>query len=367
MQIRPQSGHSQHLREMTMSTDSQTSSSFRLVRRGYEPIDVDRRIAELLNHSGGLQQQVVSLTSKVRELEATAAYHEAELATAPAPVPTFGDLGARVGKILELAEEEAADIRLAAKNDFEARLQEAETAAERVRREADEYANSRRQAVEAEAASLMQEARRKAEQMHDETERDSSARRAEADAVFEDQQAKAAQAAADFETTLADRRKRVEQEFAAQFDTARNQLAEAQEHLEKTRGEAQRIRSDAELGAKRVVEDAEKSASDIVAQARAHADRIKAESDRELVAATQRRDSINVQLTNVRQMLATLTNVAPADLVLRTGGLVGDAEAVAADASGEVDEVVEAAEADVDEAADVVEAVDAQDDEAAEG
>ena len=75
---------------------------------------MDRRIAELLNHSGGLQQQVVSLTSKVRELEATAAYHEAELATAPAPVPTFGDLGARVGKILELAEEEAADIRLAA-------------------------------------------------------------------------------------------------------------------------------------------------------------------------------------------------------------------------------------------------------------
>lgn len=352
-----------------MSTDSaQASSSFRLVRRGYEPIDVDRRIAELLNHSGGLQQQVVSLTAKVRELEATAAYHESELANAPAPVPTFTDLGARVGKILELAEEEAADIRLAAKSDFEARLQEAEQVAERVRREADEYANSRRQAVEAEAASLMKEARSKADQLHEETERDASARRAEADAVFEEQQAKAAQAAADFETTLAERRKRVEQEFAAQFDTARNQLGEAQEHLEKTRSEAQRIRGDAELGAKRVVEDAEKSAADIVAQARAHADRIKAESDRELVAATQRRDSINVQLTNVRQMLATLTNVAPADLVLRTGGLVGDGDAEPGPSAREVAESAPTAEAAEAEAADLVEeAVEASDGDATVG
>jgi hypothetical protein len=40
------------------------------------------------------------------------------------------------------------------------------------------------------------------------------------------------------------------------------------------------------------------------------ADRIRAESDRELAAATQRRDAINAQLTNVRQMLATLSGTA---------------------------------------------------------
>ncbi|MEO8889588.1 MAG: hypothetical protein ABI301_02055, partial [Jatrophihabitantaceae bacterium] len=49
-----------------------------------------------------------------------------------------------------------------------------------------------------------------------------------------------------------------------------------------------------------------------VAEAISRADRIRAESDRELVAASQRRDSINAQLTNVRQMLATLSGTTPA-------------------------------------------------------
>jgi vacuolar-type H+-ATPase subunit E/Vma4 len=52
--------------------------------------------------------------------------------------------------------------------------------------------------------------------------------------------------------------------------------------------------------------DAERKAEQIVADAMERADRIRAESDRELAAATQRRNAINAQLSNVRQMLATL-------------------------------------------------------------
>jgi hypothetical protein len=50
-----------------------------------------------------------------------------------------------------------------------------------------------------------------------------------------------------------------------------------------------------------------------VAQAKVQAERIRTESERELSASTQRRDSINAQLTNVRQMLATLTGAALPD------------------------------------------------------
>jgi hypothetical protein len=53
-----------------------------------------------------------------------------------------------------------------------------------------------------------------------------------------------------------------------------------------------------------------------VSDAKAAAAKVRADSDRELSAATQRRDSINAQLANVRQMLATLTGgttVAVAD------------------------------------------------------
>ena len=56
--------------------------------------------------------------------------------------------------------------------------------------------------------------------------------------------------------------------------------------------------------------DAERKAEQIVADAMERADRIRSESDRELAAATQRRDAINAQLTNVRQMLATLSGTS---------------------------------------------------------
>ena len=56
--------------------------------------------------------------------------------------------------------------------------------------------------------------------------------------------------------------------------------------------------------------DAEERATTMVAEARATADRVRAESERELAAAAQRRDSINAQLSNVRQMLATLSGTS---------------------------------------------------------
>lgn len=321
-------------------------ASFRLVRRGYEPTEVDQRITDLMKQAGASQQRIVELTGRVRELETA----QALAADAPAPTaaPTFADLGARVGQILSLAEDEAAEIRTNAKADFEDRLREAEQTAERVRSEADAYAQQRRQDADVEAKALVDNAHRRADELHEEAKRDAEARRAEADALYEAQQAKAAQAAADFETTLAERRDRVEREFASQFETTRSQLDEAQAHLEQTRNEAQRIRNDAEIGGRRLVEDAQKEAAEIVAQARAHADRLAAESDRALAAAAQRRDSINAQLANVRQMLATLTNVSPAGLLALDDAVeaveddvaeLGEPVETEAEADGDLDEV----------------------------
>lgn len=329
-----------------MTIDS-AHSSFRLVRRGYEPTDVDQRIADLMKQAGNSQQRIVELTARVRELEAAQKLAGDQLVPSGG-TPTFADLGARVGQILSLAEEEAAEIRASAKTDFEERLREADQTAQRVRAEADDYALERRTTADEEAKALVGNAHRRSDELHEETKRDAAARRAEAEALYEAQQAKAAQAAADFETTLAERRDRVEREFAAQFETTRGQLDEAQAHLEETRNEAQRIRNDAETGGRRMVEDAQQEAETIVAQARAHADRIAAESDRALSAATQRRDSINAQLANVRQMLATLTNVSPAGLLAIDDAALEAIEepGAAAEAGGAADEMeaLEAAE-----------------------
>ncbi|WP_224276172.1 hypothetical protein [Nocardioides lacusdianchii] len=83
--------------------------------------------------------------------------------------------------------------------------------------------------------------------------------------------------------------------------TARNRDTEAA---------MERSRSEAEAKIARMLAEAEERSTTMVADARATADRVRAESERELAAAAQRRDSINAQLSNVRQMLATLSGTS---------------------------------------------------------
>ena len=85
------------------------------------------------------------------------------------------------------------------------------------RAEADAYAAKRRSDADGEAESIIKQARRQADEMLDGADRDAAARRQEAEAVYETQRAKAAAAAADFETTLAQRRENAEEEFTEQL------------------------------------------------------------------------------------------------------------------------------------------------------
>jgi hypothetical protein len=67
---------------------------------------------------------------------------------------------------------------------------------------------------------------------------------------------------------------------------------------------------------------------------------VRHDADRELAAATQRRDSINAQLTNVRQMLATLSGSATGYIV----DPIGEDPAEQAPDSGEFPEDPQAPE-----------------------
>ncbi|MGH3490860.1 MAG: DivIVA domain-containing protein, partial [Actinopolymorphaceae bacterium] len=85
----------------------------------------------------------------------------------------------------------------------------------------------------------------------------------------------------------------------------------------------ERTHAEAMQKAERAVDDSQRKAHEIVSEAKTRADRIRSESDRELKALTQRRDSINAQLSNVRQMLATLSGTDPSAL-LGAAGLSGE-------------------------------------------
>lgn len=285
------------------------SSQFRLALRGYDPGQVDRRVRALTDAAATARQQAEELSARVRQLEEEQAGAAAgDGASAP---PSFTHLGERVGQILALAEEEAEELRRCAHEEVAAERGALEETVARVRAEADRHAEERRSDADQAAARMLEEARRAADELIDGAERDAAARLQEAEAVYEDQRARAAQAATDFETTLVSRRQAAEREFTQEMSEAKKHLAEIEEQIDRSRAEAETRQADALRQARRIVDEAESQASSIINDAKAVAARVRADSERELAAAIQRRDSINAQLANVRQMLATLTGASP--------------------------------------------------------
>ena len=195
----------------------------------------------------------------------------------------------------------------------------AEQQGSQVRAEAEKYAKERKANADEEGTRIVDRSQERASHVLAAAEKDAVAKREEAQALFEETRAKAAQAAAEFETNLAKRRDQAERDLAKRQAAAEKRLSEIESRAEQLRLEAEKLRADAERRSRQTIETAQRQADDILADARAKADRQRAESERELNALTHRRDSINAQLTNVREMLATLTGAAVAAGVAGTG------------------------------------------------
>ena len=294
------------------------TNTFRTVMRGYEPSEVDRYIAQLTTAMESANHRVEELGAEVSRLSAEAEETRNRPVAVAKPAPptkaTFADLGERIGRILALAEEEADEIRTAAVAETRRRMAELDSTSAATKAEADRYAEEIRTNADQEAARIVEDAKRAADQLLDDADRQALARRREAEAVYEEQRAKAAKAAADFEQTLADRRDKAEKSFQERTAIAESQLAEVQERVAQVRTEGDQAAAEAARRATQLTAESEQKAQQIVADAMARAERIRAESERELAAAVQRRDSINAQLTNVRQMLATLSGTTPVAL-----------------------------------------------------
>src|SRR3954464_15968264 len=92
-----------------MSSESPTP--FRTVLRGYEPAQVDQHIRELTTSLTALQQQSEQLQRRQQELQSRTDAAEAAVISAqegaPDRTPACTEFGARVLKILSLADEES--------------------------------------------------------------------------------------------------------------------------------------------------------------------------------------------------------------------------------------------------------------------
>src|SRR5919202_1579157 len=107
--------------------------AFRTVLRGYDPGQVDQRVAALRAELGASADQVADLSRHVQALErrlAERAAEDAEERVRPDVArASFADLGARIGQMLALAEEEAAEMVGRAAAEAEAVRRETEAAA----------------------------------------------------------------------------------------------------------------------------------------------------------------------------------------------------------------------------------------------
>ena len=314
-----------------------TDETFATVRRGYDPAQVDSVLRRMRQtHAAALQEaatqtveinklnqaleasqgRVTGLQQQVSELQEQMS--QAQTHSSNGQGTDFASLGERIVQMLNLAQEEADDIRLRAQEDAEAMEIQVAHEVEHARAAADGYATETRTKAEADAARIIEQANREADELLDHTDREASARRREAEAVFEQQRAAAGAAAAEFEATLAERRERATAEFATQMANHERALAVANDKLTEAQTEAARVLGEAHASAEEERERAASEAKSRLENARIAAERVKRESERELSALAARRDSITEQLANVRQMLSTLggsalsMNLAPA-------------------------------------------------------
>ena len=145
-----------------------------------------------------------------------------------------------------------------------------------------------------------------------------SARRSPAAArprpLYEEQRARAAKAAADFEKTLAERRDKAEEIFQDRTEEAERELDEARDRVAKMRA-AGRPAPGRGRSAARPQLTGRVRAEGRADRGRGHGPRRphpRASPSASSPPHVQRRNAINAQLTNVRQMLATLSGTSAA-------------------------------------------------------
>lgn len=355
--------------------------SFRSVLRGYDQEQVDQHMNELAQAAAKSWQEATEHTRQINELMAANAQLKSELeslseraraleeAQVEAAAPTYTGLGVRIGTVLTLVDNEVNELRIRAQAGAANSRALAEEEALAIRQDAHNYARETRSATEDEATqildearaqadniledarqqaeSLREDARQDAESLRDEADRQAraredadrqaTARREEAEAQYEQARAKAAAAAVDFETTLAARREASAVEFAAQVAAAEQQLGTIRQRSEQARRDSERAQQEAASKIAQQLEQATSRAHALLTEAKAKAERIRDDSERELAAASARRDSITAEIANVRHDLAALGGPTRIDPRLL--------EAPAADqdaAAGEVEQEVPA-------------------------
>jgi len=286
-------------------------ADFHLIRRGYDPSEVEQKMAELTSaaskaktESDRLRDQLSLHQGRIVELE-TAATQRTD--------PTLTDIGDRSQRIFAMLDEEVSQIRANAIEQADKMIQSAQREATDTCQQADTYAATVRAQAEQDATQRLTDASATAEQVIASADEAAASKANEAQGAYDQQRVRIATMAADFEQWLADRRDQSETEFTARVKEQEAAISAAEQHRALIETEAERYQQAQQAEADAILTEAQTQARQIVKEAGIQAEQVRRESERDLDATLARKDAITAQMASLRQMLAsTLTGTVPA-------------------------------------------------------
>ncbi|MEV7420306.1 DivIVA domain-containing protein [Streptomyces sp. NPDC089919] len=279
--------------------------------RGYRTEQVDRYLARLGAGRDEAWERAARLTVLARQLEADAERLR-EVVAQLAP-QTYDDLSERARRILALVEEEAQEVRAAARGDV-ADLQAAAFGhAERVAELARQDAVAVREQTDVRARQGLLRAQGEADEIRAGARTDAQEWRAEAGAALAETRRRADAALAEQEAEHVERREAAERQLSERSAELDARHAELEEYAQARLAEAKRSYAAAEEAARHGQEDAEARGAELIAGARVVEERTGRETERILREHEEAQEEMRAHMTHIRNSLAALTGRAPAE------------------------------------------------------
>ncbi|MBA3744782.1 cellulose-binding protein [Sporichthya sp.] len=270
--------------------------------RGYDRAAVDAKVAALTDERVAYERRAAELEREMTRMKQSLANGES--------APYYITLSRKLENILRDADEDSqrtkSDAEIAGQRERERAMSVGEDLMARTKDETDRRETETRAQIE----GMIGSARSEAERVRQESTDKAAQLVASTSDVVEKARIKGAQIATEVETKLTAQREQFERDTVSRQETAERRLAETAQMAEQMKAEAARMTEDSQRAAKALIEAARAAATELITETTSRAERLQQDAERELAALTHRRDSINAQLSTVRETLSSLSGGA---------------------------------------------------------
>jgi cell division septum initiation protein DivIVA len=295
---------------MTMNP---TAPSFDTAMRGYDRTAVDAKVSALTAERAAFERRAAELQREISRMNGTMGRPDDNS-------PYYVTVSRQLESILKSADD-----------DGDRMTQEAAAAGRRDREMAQAAADSMRARMNEEAGNAEAAAREAQMQMIAQAQQEAQMIRQQGDdkaariaggagEVVEAARAHGAQLATDTETRMTTQREQFERDVVARQETAERRLSETAQLAAQMKAESTQMTEDSQRAAQALIEAARAAARELVEETSERAARLGQEAEREVAALTHRRDSIQAQLSTVRETLASLSGSAALAALTRANG-----------------------------------------------